>query len=290
MEELKCAIWFASLTIKPIKKYLLWKKYGEFSKIYHAPKEEFLSIENFDLLDLHEIEVSKNQVYIEKYLDYIHQNDIQVISINDERYPAKLKEIYDPPVILFAKGNLALLSKKALAIVGSRLADDYGRKVAYDIAKEISANDICIVSGMALGIDAMSHLGAIRRSGNTIAVLGTGIDIVYPKDNENLYREIVRNGLVLSELIIGTKPNAQNFPMRNRIISGLSDGVLVVEAKEKSGALITVDFALDQGKTIYAIPGAIDNELSLGCNLLIQDGATIVMKPENILEDFGIHK
>lgn len=279
-------IWFASINILPIKKYRLLNKFNKIEKIFNASQIELLKIEDINLLDISEIEKSKDIFLIEKYENYINKNKIEVININDKRYPQSLKKIYDPPVVMFAKGNLDLLHSKSIAIVGSREADEYGLKQSYDIAYNLANNNITIISGLAKGIDKMSHIGAINANGNTIAVIGSGLDIVYPKENYEVYKRIIKEGLILSEFVVGTKPNASHFPMRNRIISALSGGILVVQARKKSGAMITVDFALEYGKDVYAIPGNIDSALSEGCNLLIKDGAKLVSSYEDILEDF----
>lgn len=209
---------------------------------------------------------------------------IEEISINSEEYPEKLKNIYDYPQKLYVLGNKNLLYQKGIAIVGSRDATQYGKKVAYNLAKELSQNGIVIISGLALGIDSYAHIGALK--GGTIAVLGSGIDTIYPKENIELAREIVRNnGCIISEYAMGMKPERLHFPQRNRIISGLSDGVVVVEASKKSGALITADFALEQGKEVFAVPGDVAKKQSEGTNKLIQDGAILVTSSENILEN-----
>lgn len=209
---------------------------------------------------------------------------IEEISINSKEYPEKLKKIYDPPQKLYVLGNKNLLNQNGVAIVGSRKATPYGKKVAYNLAKELSGNGLIVISGLALGIDSYAHIGAIK--GGTIAVLGSGIDNIYPKANIELAREIIRNnGCIISEYSIGIKPEKLHFPQRNRIISGLSEGVVVVEANKKSGALITAEFALEQGKEVFAVPGDIDKEQSEGTNILIQDGAILVTSSKNIIEN-----
>ena len=279
-------LWLASIDILPIKKVNLLREFKEIEKVFQANQAELLRIENIDFLDIAEIEKMKKIDLIKKYEDYINKNGIKVININDKLYPEKLKKIYDPPVVLFAKGNIELLKEKGVAIVGSRDANEYGLKQSYDFAYNLAENNVTVISGLAKGIDKMAHLGALKADGNTIAVIGSGVDIIYPVENYGVYQEIFTKGLVLSEFIVGTKPLASNFPMRNRIISALSDGVLVVQARKKSGAMITVDFALEYGKEIYAIPGNIDNPLSEGCNLLIKDGAKPITDFKDILVDF----
>lgn len=221
---------------------------------------------------------------------------IEEISINSNDYPEQLKNIYDPPLKLYVLGNKEILKQKGIAIVGARKATEYGKRVAFQISKELSKKEINIISGLALGIDTYSHFGnlqALNKSnsnniGKTIAVLGSGIDEIYPKENTELARKIIRSGgCIVSEYPCGTKPEKMNFPRRNRIISGLSNGILVVEASKTSGALITVDFGLEQGKEIFAVPGNIISQMSEGCNELIKEGAKIVLSSNDILEEFN---
>lgn len=205
------------------------------------------------------------------------KNNIDIISIEEKQYPNILKEIYDPPICLYIRGNKEILNNKSISIVGCRKATDYGRKVARDFAYNISKQDINIISGLAIGIDSEAHLGAVEANKKTIAVLGNGLDTIYPKENINLSQKILDSGgTIISEYPLGTKPKKENFPARNRIISGMSSGLLVVEAKEKSGTLITVDFALEQGRDVFVIPGNIVSENSVGTNDLIKQGAKLV--------------
>ena len=198
-----------------------------------------------------------------------------------------LKQIKDRPVCLFYKGNLSLLHSPCLAIIGSRDCSEYGKKIAMQIAFELSKLDITIVTGGARGIDSYANLGAIQASKPSIIVLGNSLDYIYPPENQQLEIEVLKNnGLILTEYWNGTRGTKWTFPARNRIISGLAQGVLVVEAKQKSGTLITVDYALEQGKEVYAIPGNLYQENSIGTNMLIQEGAKIVTKLSDILEDY----
>lgn len=211
------------------------------------------------------------------------ENNIETITIKDKYYPDKLKVIYDPPVVLYSKGDKTILNKKAMAIVGCRLCTEYGKITAKKIAYNLSMNNINVISGLARGIDAAAHTGSLAGTGKTIAVVGCGLDRVYPEENKNLFREIIKaGGVIISEYVIGTKPLAKNFPKRNRIISGLSNGVIVVEAGLKSGTLITADFALEQGKDVYAIPGNINSPNSYGTNDLIKQGAKIITDIKDI--------
>lgn len=213
---------------------------------------------------------------------------VKLITIEDDLYPYNLKQIEDCPPILYALGNTNLLKNdNAVAIVGSRNASISARRLAEQIGRDLSAKNIVIVSGMARGIDAASHEGALATNGNTIAVLGTGIDIAYPKENEKIYQNLIAHGLLLSEYPFHTGPQPSNFPRRNRIVSGLSKGILVVEADIKSGSLITAHQALEQGRDVYAVPGSPYDGKSSGCNKLLKEGALLVETAEDILENFN---
>lgn len=212
---------------------------------------------------------------------------IEELKITDNEYPQTLKKIYDPPRSIYVLGNKELLNKTGIAIVGSRDATEYGKHISSKMARELAEKGINIISGLAIGIDEYAHIGALQQDkGKTIAVLGSGIDQLYPKQNIELARKIVKSGgCIISEYPIGTKPDKKNFPQRNRIISAISQGILVVEAGEKSGALITAEFGLEHGKEIFAVPGDITKRQSKGCNLLIKDGAKVVLSSQDILEE-----
>ena len=208
------------------------------------------------------------------------------VDMNSKYYPERLKNIDSPPKQLYCLGNLELLNyKNNIAMIGSRNCSSYGERAAKDFAYNLAKEDICIVSGLAKGIDSFSHIGALNAKGRTIAVLGSGLDNIYPKENIKLVKEIIKNnGLVISEYPLGTKPLKYHFPARNRIISGLSDSVLVVEARKNSGTNITVDFALEQGKDVFVIPGNIYSKTSDGTNYLITEGAIPVLTYKDILK------
>ncbi|SDB10615.1 DNA-processing protein DprA [Eubacterium oxidoreducens] len=209
------------------------------------------------------------------------------LTILQKEYPAVLKEIYDPPYALYYYGNLELLKRQKIAIVGARRCSDYGAKTARVLAHGLAHRGNCIVSGMAEGIDAYAHAGALEGVGKTIAVLGCGVNVCYPAKNRALYKAMKEQGLIISEYGPGVQPVAWHFPMRNRIISGLSEKVIVVEAKEKSGSLITADAALDQGKDVYAVPGRLLDPLSKGCNELIRQGAGIISDADAFLSQYN---
>ena len=229
----------------------------------------------------------KNQFNIEEtekqWLD-LGKKNIDFVYHKDDSYPEKLRQIEDYPLGLFKKGSLPG-QEKAIGIVGSRIPSAYGKEMASYFARELSKAGVTIISGMAYGIDVASHNGALDAGGLTFGVLGCGPDIVYPKENFAVYERMIRQGGILSEYMPGTIPASFRFPERNRIISGLSDGVLVVEAKAKSGSLITADQALEQGKDVFALPGRAGDPLSEGCNWLIREGARMVTEPSHILEE-----
>mgnify|MGYP000026525945 FL=1 len=285
---MKYWIWLASVEgLGPVKKFALLNKFETAKRIYNATEKEILKVDGMSDKIVQNMQKAKDAKLLEKYEKYILKNDIKIINISDDNYPAKLKNIYAPPITIFAKGDISLLNSKSIAIVGSREPSKYGIYVAEKFSKELSKEGITIVSGLARGIDTFAHVGALSSFGKTIAVLGSGIDVVYPKENAKYYREISEKGLIISEYIVGTAPESKNFPQRNRIISGLSDGVLVVEARKNSGTMITTDFALEQGKELYVIPGNITSNLSAGTNNLIKEGAKLVTDVYEILEDLN---
>lgn len=230
---------------------------------------------------------SSNFLHPDIIRDQIRQyetNEITVITILDKEYPPLLKEIYQPPWALFAKGDLSLLEKDPkLAVVGSRQATQYGKNAIRLIFPGLIDKGVLIVSGLARGIDALAHESAIRNGGKTIAVIAGGFYHIYPKENMNLALEMMKNQLVLSEYPPDTKPLRWHFPSRNRIISGLSKGTLIIEAKRKSGSLITANFAVNEGRDVFSLPGSIFNPYSIGANELIQQGAKLVTDAEDIL-------
>ncbi len=212
---------------------------------------------------------------------------ISFICKEDDAYPAKLRSVLDAPYGIFYRGRLPSFGM-CVSIVGARMCSEYGREMAKEIARELAARDVAVISGLARGIDAAGHRGALLGGGETFAALGCGVDVCYPNDHKQLYYEILKKGGVLSEYPPGTKPAPWNFPRRNRIISALSDVVLVIEAKKKSGALITADFAIDQGKDVYALPGRVTDSLSAGCNRLISQGAGVILSVEDLLEELSL--
>jgi DNA processing protein len=215
-----------------------------------------------------------------------HLKYVDWISILDDDYPMQLKESYLPPIVFFYSGNLSLLKQRLLGIVGSRKCSDYSLASLKILLPDVIKHNVTVVSGLARGVDKLSHQGAIANQGQTIAVIGTGLDKYYPKENESLQKQIAKNHLLISEYPVGSQPARYHFPERNRIIAGLVKSILVTEAKEKSGSLITVNLALQNNRNVMALPGRIDSNLSLGCNKLILAGAKPVVTAKDILEEF----
>ena len=279
-------IWFSRVNLRNIIKLKLLEEYSE-KELFYMSEDEYkkLGLNEKQLINIMDIKYRKNN---EKYLEKMEKENIRLLKYCDGNYSKSLKEIFDKPVYIFIKGNLDLLKKESYSIVGSRMASDSGIKVARKLAYKIAKENINVVSGLAIGIDSAAHIGALDyKDGKTIAVLGNGLleDDMYPKSNLELFRKILnRNGLIVSEYIIGTKPTRYSFPARNRIISGLSKKLIVVEAGEKSGSLITVDFALEQGKDVYAVPRNVFDINSKGVNFMIKEGAKMLMEYEDLFD------
>ncbi len=267
----------------------LYERFGSFEALFNIEERQLFEEK---LLSETECErLKKAKEYFKRQEERYHtllERGIQFITEQEEKYPKRLKPLWDRPAALFVKGSLPSDEKPSAAIVGSRNCSYYGSEMAEYFGRKLAERGIQIISGLALGVDSAGHRGAIQANGFTYGVLGCGITTCYPTENFMLYEEISEKGGILSEYAPGVKPCAGNFPARNRIISGLSDVVLVMEAKEKSGALITADFAMEQGKEIFALPGRITERLSKGCNELIRNGAGILVSEEDILDFFSL--
>ncbi len=264
---------------------ILEKSLEGLASLWSMSVSDIYSINGINEKLKHEIIRNRNELYYENLLKKIEAHKVKIITYYDEDYPNNLRFIADSPKVLYTKGQLHSEDETSIAIVGARKSTSYGNWAAEKISNELASLGISLVSGMAKGIDTQVHLGALNSKGRTIAVLGCGVDIIYPSSNRELYNRIQENGCIISEFPLGTQPLPYNFPQRNRIISGLSLGVVVIEATEKSGSLITAHHAMEQGKEVFAVPGNINSIFSRGTNLLIKDGAKIVMSVEDIIEE-----
>ena len=263
----------------------LIKKFQTPEKVFHASPEELKKIEGLRSQTIEAIVAFKDNEWAKKELDRIEKQGITFLTIQDERFPRNLKEIYDPPPFLYVKGELREEDNLSLAVVGSRNASSYGKAMTQRLSRTLTERGFTIVSGLARGIDTCAHKGALEGGGRTVAVLGSGIDLIYPWENKGLAEEITLHGAVVSEFSLGTQPEAINFPPRNRIISGLSLGAVIVEASFRSGSLITARMALEQGREVFAVPGNVDSLWSKGTNRLIKEGAKLIMDPDDIIEE-----
>jgi DNA processing protein len=263
----------------------LIEHFGTAERVLHASLTE-LEATGMRAVSAQALATGKSMELAQDEVARAAQAKAAIISLSSTEYPPRLREIYDPPVILFVKGSVELLSKPGIAMVGTRHPTPYGTGMAERLSTDLAARGLVIISGMARGIDTASHRGAIAAKGKTIAVLGTGIDVFYPKENTRLAEQILAlGGAMISEFPIGTSPAPQNFPIRNRIISGMSAGVLVVEAAEYSGTRITSRCALEQNRDVYAVPGNVTNKNSWGPNTLIKQGAKLVATWEDVWEE-----
>lgn len=290
MEDLKYWIWISKIkNLGSIKTQRLLKEYETPEKIYNLEKDMLIKIDGIGEKLASEIVNEKYKANLEEEVEYLKRNNIELVTIKDKKYPQKLMEIYDMPICLYIKGNSEILSEFSIAVIGCRENTKYGEQVTKKLIGGLAQKNIVTVSGLAKGIDSISHQETVNKGGKTIAVIGSGLDNLYPKENLNLVKEIIKcGGAIITEYPIGTKPEKINFPARNRIISGISNGVLVIEAKKKSGTMITVDFALEQGRQVFSVPGNIVNKNSEGTNDLIKEGAKVVTSIVDILEEFDI--
>ena len=273
--------------IGPMKFRALLDHFGDMEKAWHADTRE-LKEAGLDQRALKSFVTTRSTISLDGQMEKIERRGARVLTWDDPAYPARLLNIYNPPPVLYVKGEILDEDQWAVAVVGTRGATVYGKEAARRIAGDLARNKITIVSGLARGIDSEAHRAALDAGGRTIAVLGSGIDIIYPAESRGLSQAVIERGALVSEYAMGTPPEAGNFPPRNRIISGLSLGVVIVEAGERSGALITADFALEQGREVFAVPGNIFRKKSMGTNKLIQQGAKPVLSVEDVLEELNL--
>lgn len=289
MEEQKYAYWLANISGVGIKTtHQLYKYCDNAREIYELGPGQLLHIHNLTEKTADLIVQSKKNWDVDDQWEQFLERGIQFYSMENQKYPKKLRHIYDMPYAIYVIGELPDEKEKSAAIVGARNCSPYGKKAAQEFGKKLAEAGVNLISGMARGIDSMGHRGALLAGGRTYAVLGCGVNIVYPPENWELYEQIAKHGGILSEYPPDMAPQPGFFPMRNRIISALSDVVIIIEAKEKSGSLITADYALDQGKDVFALPGSIYDSLSAGCNRLIKQGAGILLSPQDLLEELSL--
>lgn len=281
--------WLAKINgINDRKKRKLREIYGSGKAIYYIEETTLVQSQELTEDEKQTLTEAKRKKNLENDWKKLMEKRIQFIPYFEKAYPEKLKNIQDPPYALYVLGKLPDPGQKAAAIVGARRCTPYGEQMALEYGKVLAEAGIPIISGMARGIDGAGQRGALNGGGETYAVLGCGVDVCYPRENIGLYMDIQKRGGIISEFPPGTEPFAWNFPKRNRIISGLADCILVMEAKEKSGSLITADMGLEQGKDVYALPGPVTSVLSQGCHGLIRQGAGILTTPEELLKEMNI--
>jgi DNA processing protein len=261
--------------------------FGSVEDAWKASASE-LRASGLDSSSVKSILSARPSIDLDGELEKMERLGVRAFTCNDPGYPARLKEIYDYPPVLYVRGSIASQDEWCLAIVGTRRATVYGKQVTGEFVTDLARSKITIVSGLARGVDTVAHLAALEAGGRTLAILASGLDIVYPAENASLARRVIENGALISEYPLGTKPRADNFPRRNRIMSGLSLGTLVIEAGESSGALITAQMALEQNREVFAVPGSILSPASRGTNKLIQEGAKLVMDYTDILEELNL--
>jgi DNA processing protein len=289
VEDLKYWVGFNIVPgVGPVRFRRLLDYFGEAPRAWQASASE-LARAGLDSKTAESVVATRQRLNLERELERLAQQGVQVLTWEDAGYPRLLKEIHAPPPLLYVKGQLSPADDLAVAIVGTRRATVYGKEVTARLAGDLARNRVTVVSGLAKGIDALAHRATLDAGGRTIAVLGSGMDIIYPPEHARLARDIVERGALVTDYPLGTQPEAGNFPPRNRIISGLSLGTVIVEAGEGSGALITADYALEQNREVFAVPGNITSPRSRGCNRLIQrSGAKLVLDVADILEELNL--
>jgi len=289
-DEKEYAVWLALGRVKGLgcagfKK--LAEHFSDLRGVFSASEEELAQVPGLDRGAVEGLLNFSEWSEVEEELDRALEAGMSILSFQDPGYPARLRMISDPPPVLYVKGEICRQDEKAVAVVGSRSASDYGRRITQELCRDLASLGFTVVSGMARGIDGKAHEAALSAGGRTIAVLGCGVDVVYPPEHDRLYQKIAEKGAVLSELPMGTPPFSFNFPSRNRLISGLSLGVVVVEATEKSGSLITAGLALEQGREVFAVPGEAGASRSRGTHRLIRQGAKLVETIRDIMEEIA---
>lgn len=274
--------------IGPLRFATLLKHFGSPQEILSSKASSLSQVKGIGEEIAHRIIEEKDKVEVNLELEKIKKEGVSILTLADKEYPANLKIIYDPPPVLYVKGKIEPDDRLAIAMVGSRIATTYGKRTASKLAAELVQLGFTIVSGLAHGIDTVAHRGAIETKGRTIAVLGCGIDVIYPPENKKLFDEIREHGAIITEFPFGTPPERFNFPQRNRLISGLSLGTVVIEAPLRSGALITAYCSLEQNREVFAVPGPVESRLSKGTHHLIKQGAKLTESAQDIIEELEL--
>lgn len=288
MSELKYWLGFNYVSgIGPAKIQALLGHFGRLDIAWGASESQLRDI-GFDARAIESLNEARRTLDLDRYVEQVQASGAQVLTWNDPSYPPLLRQIPAAPPLIFVRGGFEPVDQWAVAVVGTRRLSAYGRLVAHDLVAGLARNRITVVSGLARGIDAVAHRTTLESGGRTIAVMGCGIDKVYPPEHRDLAHDIAAAGAIVTDFPLGTEPSSANFPARNRLISGLSLGVLVVEAGEKSGALITARFALEQDREVFAVPGNVNSPVSVGTNRLIQQGAKLVTRIEDVLEELNL--
>ncbi len=275
--------------IGPIRLRALLEVFGDVESAWNAPESDLRRV-GLDSRSLGNLLKARRQIDLDEVLQQIERAGVHILTWASSDYPHLLSQLVDAPPVLYVRGEIIPADEWAIGLVGTRKATVYGREVAHRLSGDLARSGVTIVSGLARGIDGIAHRAALEAGGRTIAVLGCGVDYIYPREHRKLAAAIVENGALISDYSLGTRPEASNFPPRNRIISGLSLGVVVVEAGLSSGALITADFAADQGREVFAVPGSILSPASQGCNRLLRDGAAIVTEVRDVLETLHLDR
>ena len=273
--------------IGPVRVRNLLSRFGSAQAVLAATQADLSQVDKVGFKAANNIIRWRELIDLDGELRRIDQFGANIVTTDDSNYPALLRQIYDPPLVLYVRGTLRPEDAYAIAMVGTRQSTLYGRQTAERLARQLAASGVTVVSGGARGIDSASHEGALQSGGRTIAVLGTGLDIVYPAENVKLYQRIAEQGAVITQFPFGRKGDKQSFPIRNRIVAGMTQGTAVVEANRASGALITANFATEYGRTVYAVPGRVDSPRSAGCHDLIKDGAQLCESAEDVLTEFA---
>ena len=273
--------------IGPVRVRNLLSRFGSAQAVLAATQADLSQVDKVGFKAANNIIRWRELIDLDGELRRIDQFGANIVTTDDSEYPALLRQIYDPPLVLYVRGTLRPEDAYAIAMVGTRQSTLYGRQTAERLARQLAASGVTVVSGGARGIDSAAHEGALQSGGRTIAVLGTGLDIVYPAENVKLYQRIAEQGAVITQFPFGRKGDKQSFPIRNRIVAGMTQGTAVVEANRASGALITANFAAEYGRTVYAVPGRVDSPRSAGCHDLIKDGAQLCESAEDVLAEFA---